>query len=207
MSDVLKIEHEIDDKKTEHILYSNGDSKNLAVFFPGGSSNLDRPLLNNLKHYLLGNSYDVLYVSYKNIFIREDPLEEKIRKILYWINEAILCVIKDKKYNKMSFISRSYGTSLSNQLRIKYSLEIDKSIYISPITETLKYFEDYPGYIVSASNDEYLTSEDITFLSSQGDKNIIIFKDGGHNLQTEDETETNDFYNKAFKNIINFINE
>lgn len=205
MNSILKIEHKIDDKKTEHVFYSNNDSKNLVVFFPGGGSNLDRPLLNNLRDYFLKNSYDVLNISYINVFKREEAYEVKVEKLLFWINEAIKTVSVGKQYDKMSFVTRSFGTLLSSQLRVKYSLEINKIVYISPIKETVEYFEDFPGYIVTASNDEYLTSENITFLSNQINENIIIFKDGTHNLETEDETETNNFYKQAYKNIINFI--
>ncbi|MCK4551942.1 MAG: hypothetical protein KAU02_03420 [Tenericutes bacterium] len=207
MNNTSKIEHEINEKKTNHTLYSNEDSKNLVVFFPGGSNSLDRPFLNYLKDYFLENSYDVLHISYENIFKREETLDVKTEKLILWINEAIKSVNSDKKYNKMSFVSRSFGNLLSCEIKIRNSLLVEKSIYISPITETIKYFEKYPGYIVSASNDEYLTSEDITYLSTQIDKNIIIFKDGGHNLHTEDEFKTNDFYRQAFKSIVHFINE
>ena len=93
-----------------------------------------------------------------------------IRTKIYWIKEQIE---KDKNFTRKIFISRSFGNIVSNELKIRKSINSDKNVYISPTADAVKYFDKFPGLIITATNDEYLPDEKINELVKKYESNII----------------------------------
>ncbi len=207
MSTVSLIEIESFGKKSDHTFFKNEDSNCLVVIFPGGANSCNRPILHFIRKYFLNKNCDVLCASYKNLFEREDTFDVKLDKIVSGIKKAIQKVELDKSYKDKIFISRSIGNVASCELKIRHSMNILKSVYISPTSPALKYFNDYPGFIVSSSNDEYLKADEIDKLSKLGDDKIIVFKDGNHSLETSNIKDTVEFCKEAVLKVVEFIEE
>lgn len=205
MSTAKLIQIKLHKKKSHHILYANENSKSLAVVFPGGNNSCDRPILHYLRKILLDQDYDVLCLTYKDLFEIKDILDKKVEKGIFAINEAIKKVKTEKKYEDTIFISRSYGNVMSSKLKDKYSPEIRRCVYISPTSEGLAYSKKYPGFIVSGTKDEFLTTEDIDKLSNSKDENVLMLKDGPHSLETDSITDTIDFCKAAVVGINEFL--
>jgi len=205
MSKVSLIEVEIDKRKSNHMFYSNEDSNCLVVVFPGGNNSCDRPILHYLRKYFLDKNCDVLCISYMNLVERKDPYDEKLEKLIFGINSAILKIEKEKQYPDKIFVSRSFGNIVSSELKIKHFMDIKKSIYISPTSPAIKYINEHPGFIVTSSNDEYLTNDEITELRKLETDQILIFENGYHGLETNDISETMDFHRSAVRKIISFL--
>ena len=156
---------------------------------------------------LLDQNHDVLCLSYTDLFARKDTADEKLEKGVFAINKAIEKIKADKNYDNTIFVSRSYGNVISSSLKEKYSPEIRKSIYISPTSEGLAFFKKYPGFIITGTKDEYLTNDDISYLSETKNENVLVLKDGPHSLETENIIDTIDFCKSALVRIIEFLKE
>ena len=196
MITATEIEIELNEMKSNHVLYANEESKSLAVIFPGGNNSCDRPLLHYLRKMLLVQGHDVLCLSYTNLFVRKDTGDEKLEKGVFAINKAIEKVKTEKHYENTIFVSRSYGNVISCELKDKQEINIRKSVYISPTSEALTYIKRYPGFIVSGTKDEYLTSDYIIELSQSTDDNVLVFQNGPHSLETDNIVDTIDFCKK-----------
>jgi len=205
MSTVSIIEIEINNMKSNHMLYANEGSNCLVVVFPGGNNSCDRPILNSLREYFINNKCDVLCISYENIVNKEDPYNRKLNSLIFGIHSALIEIEKKNKYSDKIFISRSFGNIVSSELKVRNSLNIEKNIYISPTSPAIKYLSDCPGFIITASNDEYLSPDEIKELSRLGNDKILIFRDGNHGLETENTTETSEFHKSAVAKIIEFL--
>ena len=203
MSKISLIEIESNGQKSEHVFLENEGSKSLVVFFPGGNNSCERPIFHYLTRFFIDENKDVICISYKNITKREDSYEEKINSLTSGINEAILKT--NKIYSDIIFISRSFGNIVSCELKKRYSINVFKSIYISPTSPALKFFDEYPGFIITSTNDEYLTKDEINELSKLGDKRLLILNEGNHSLETKNIYDTMNFGNIAVSKIIDFI--
>ena len=205
MSTVALIEINLNNMTSNHKLYSTEKSSNLAVIFPGGNNSCDRPILHYLRKYFLSHNYDVLCISYSNLFERKDSSDIKFEKIVESVNSAIKQVEKEKQYVDRLFISRSAGNLAASELKIRHSINVKKSIYISPTSEAIKYISKYPGIIITASNDEYLENGDINKLRQLKQSELIVFKNGTHNLETANITETINFHKLVLIKIVDFV--
>ncbi len=203
MSKISLIEIESNGQKSEHVFLENEGSKSLVVFFPGGNNSCERPIFHYLTRFFIDENKDVICISYKNITKREDSYEEKINSLTSGINEAILKT--NKIYSDIIFISRSFGNIVSCELKKRYSINVFKSIYISPTSPALKFFDEYPGFIITSTNDEYLTKDEINELSKLGDERLLILNEGNHSLETKNIYDTMNFGNIAVSKIIDYI--
>lgn len=204
MSTVSLIEIKMDGMVSEHKSYCSESSNTLAVFFPGGGNSCDRPLLHYLRNYLLESKCDVLCISYSNLFAKKDSQDVKMGKIIQSAYNAITHMEDKKKYQDIIFVSRSVGNIASSELRMKHSIVTRKSIYISPTSEALKYISNYPGLVVTSSNDEHLQKGDIEKLK-KNNKDLLIFENGSHSLETGNLIETIDFHKSVITRAIKYI--
>ncbi len=199
------IELESNEIKSNHILYFNEDSNKLAVIFPGGNNSSNRPILHYTRKVLLDMNCDVLSISYENLYTRGDSNEKQLDDIITAVKNAISEVSKDKNYISNIFIARSFGNIVSNELKIKYSLDVEKNIYIAPTKDALKYFNDFPGLIITGTQDDYMPENDFKVLIEKHNKNILVFENGGHALESNDIVETIDFCKLAVTSIKAFV--
>ncbi|AIO19084.1 Alpha/beta hydrolase family protein [Candidatus Izimaplasma bacterium HR1] len=207
MSPISLIEIERNNMKSNHKLYANENGNSLVVVFPGGGNSCDRPLLQYLRSYFLNENFDVLCASYRNLFRSEETSDEIMDSIADGVNNAINEVSKGKDYKDIIFISRSAGNLASSKLRVKHSINVKKSIYISPTVDAIEYINEYPGIVVTASNDTYLNNDEVIKLSNSGKSEVIVFKDGNHGLETENTLESMDFHKLAMSKIIEYYNK
>lgn len=205
MINVSVIETEVGKKKSNHVLYANEDSNSLVVVFPGGNNSCDRPLLHYLRRMFLDKKYDVLCISYENLIERGAPYDVKVDKLVSRINNAFMKIELDKKYKEKIFISRSFGNVLSGELKKRYSIEVKKNVYISPISQSVEYLSDYPGFIVSSSVDEYLTDDEKSELAKLGNDKVLIFNEANHSLESNNILDTIGFCKEAVAKIDEFV--
>ena len=205
MITMSKIEIEYNDKTSEHTFYSQNESKCLVVVFPGGNNSCDRPILHYSRKYLLYNNCDVLCISYTNIIDQEGSYDQKMDNIVIAISKAIEEIEKDKSFTNKIFISRSFGNIVSNELKIRKSIMSNKSVYISPTADAVKFFEKFPGLIITATKDGYLPQEEINKLTKKYESNILVFKDGTHALENENVQQSLDFCKTAVTKILDYL--
>lgn len=200
-----KVVTDFGEKKSDHILYCDDDFNNLVVIFPGGGNSCNRPILHYSRKFLLERGCDVLNISYDNLVDDNDSTDVQMERLASALYEAIVKVKKVKEYEKVIFIARSFGNIISNQIKIKESLDIYKSIYMSPTFDATKYFEQYPGLIITGTNDTYITDEQIRDLEKKYSDNILVFEQGTHGLENKNMDDTLDFCKVAVKRIIDYI--
>lgn len=205
MITATKIEIEYNKKTSEHTFYSQPESKGLVVIFPGGGNSCDRPILHYSRKYLLYNGCDVLCISYTNIIDEEGSNEQKIENIVIEVSKAIKEVEKGKSYTNKIFISSSFGNIVSNELKIRKSFKNDKSIYLSPTAQAVKYFEMFPGFIITGTNDEYLPQEEIDKLVKKYKDTILVFENGTHSLENANVQDSLDFCKTAVTTILDYL--
>lgn len=200
------IEIEFNNKVSEHILYHQDDAKCLVVIFPGGGNSSDRPIIHYSSHFLLyNNKCDILYISYKNMIDKEDTYELIINSYVNAISKIFDKVEEKKSYKSKIFISFSMGNLVSNELKIRKSIISDKNIYISPTADAMKFFETYPGLIITASKDEYLPQEKLDELKEKYKDNILVFEDGTHALENNNVPNTLEFCRTAVTSILDYL--
>lgn len=201
------IEIESNSKKSNHSFYFNENSNRLAVIFPGGNNSVNRPLLHYIRKEFFNRNYDVLCVSYANLFERKETNDEKMNKIVQGVNSALNRIKDEKQHDEIIFVSRSAGNLAASDLKIKYSIDVKKSIYISPTSDAIKYMNKYPGFIITSSNDEYLEKGDVEKLKKLHANRILVFQDGTHSLETNNIIKTIDFHKLAVTKIFEYIDE
>ncbi len=190
---------------SEHVYYFNEEASNLVLFFPGGSSNTTGPIFYYLRDYFLRNGTDVLSLSYKGLTSKGDNYDQQMKKIKDNIYYAIQHINSRKHYRQTIFVSRSFGNVVSNTIRESYKMEIDKSIYISPIPQSLQLIEENPGLIITSGNDEYLSTKDKQKMLLYLQHTVLVFDDGDHCLESEDTIQTMDFCIHAITKAIEYI--
>jgi len=121
------------------------------------------------------------------------------------VYEAIKKVQEDKNYTKKVFISRSFGNIVSNEIKIKESITADKCIYIAPTDEAVKYFETYPGLIITGTKDSYLPVEQVNIIKEKYKDDVLVFENGNHSIESDDMSDTLDFCKKAVLKIIDYL--
>jgi hypothetical protein len=191
----------------EHVLYSDEESTNLVLFFPGGSSNTTVPMFYYLRDYFLRNGYDVLSLSYKGLTNEEESYDEQMNKLIDAAHQTIMHVKESKTYNKTLFASRSIGNAISCATRKKYKLEVDKCIYMSPTRHALDDMKQYPGLIITSNHDEYINEEQMKEILAYPDHEVLVFQDGDHSLECEDTLRNIDFCKEAISKAIEYINK
>lgn len=199
------IDIEKNGKVSEHVFYSSEESKNLALFFPGGSSNTTGPMFYYLRDYFLRKGYDVLCLSYKGLTEQGETYDEQMSRIKLAIHQAILFTNESKTYNTTVFASRSFGNVVSNSVRVDFETEVDKCIYISPTAPALENIEKYPGLIISSNHDEYLEEKHMKEVLSYPNHEVLIFKDGDHSLECDDTIKSMEFGIVAIAKAIEYI--
>lgn len=200
---VIEIENK--GKTSEHTFYANENSNKLVVIFPGGNNSCDVSLLRYLRKLFLTKGYDILCLSYKNLSNREGTPDQNFDEALSGINKAFAEIEFEKQYKEKIFISRSFGNVFSGELRSRCSIEVNKSIYVSPISKALKYLNEFPGFIISGTKDEYLTSDEMIELAKLGNDKVLIFKEGSHSLESDSVIDTIDFIKTAIIKVEEFI--
>lgn len=205
MLKVKKIEAESNGMTSEHVLYFNENAKKLVTIFPGGGNDCKRPVLFYLTDYFARNNYDVLCISYTNLAQNDLSALEKIDVIACAIHDVIMKSKEIKKYDEHIFVSNSYGNIISNTIKDKYEMNVEKSIYISPTAYALKSIKKYPGFIISSTEDEYLTKEDASNLLTFSNSKILIFEGGNHTLECDDTIKSIEFCKNAVEKVINYV--
>ena len=205
MISVSNIKIELYNQTSEHIFYSQPESNCLTVIFPGGNNSTKTPILHYCRKHLLENHSDFLSISYKNLIVSEDSDEVKLEKVISAVYEAIKKVQEGKNYTKKVFISRSFGNIVSNEIKIKESITADKCIYIAPTDEAVKYFETYPGLIITGTKDSYLPVEQVNIIKEKYKDDVLVFENGNHSIESDDMSDTLDFCKKAVLKIIDYL--
>ncbi len=200
-----RIETSFEDKKSTHTFYYQDDSSCLAVIFPGGGNSCDRPILHYLRSFLLSNNVDVLNISYTNLVNNEDSSDVQMERLVNSIMEALNQVMSDKIYRKKMFISRSAGNIISNELKIKKDIQVDKTVYISPTKDATKYLDTYPGLIITGTNDYYISDTEVNDLVEKYKEKVLVFDQGTHSLENEDIEKTLDFCKKSVTMIMDYL--
>jgi hypothetical protein len=188
-------------------LYFNEDAKTLVTIFPGGGNDCKRPALFFLTDYFARNNYDVLCISYTNLYEENVSTEEQMNTLNSAIYEAISGNKEIKQYDEHIFVSNSFGNIVQNEIKEKYNVDVKKSIYIAPTAQALDLIKKYPGLIISATEDSYLTKDDLSKLLTFDESEILIFEGGNHGLECDDTLETMDFCKKVVAKAIDFVNE
>ena len=201
-----RIKTKFGEKESEHIFYYQSNSKCLVVLFPGGGNSCNTPILHYSRKFLLDSKCDVINVSYSNLVDNKDSTEVQVQRLASAVYEAIQEAEKEGNYSKRVFISRSFGNILSNEIKVNESFEVDKCIYISPTAEATKYFDTYPGLIITGTNDLYIPDEKIHELVAKYNDNVLVFEQGTHALENENIEESLDFCKTAVMRILKYIN-
>jgi len=131
------------------------------------------------------------------LFTKGTSAEQQLDDILSGINSVFTQIELAKRYEKKIVISISFGNEVSGELRSRTSIKVEKSIYISPISDSLQYLRKFPGFVISSTNDEYLTSDDMIELGKLGNDEVLIFKDASHSLESDSVIDTIDFIKNA----------
>ncbi len=205
---MLIFEEPIIEKKydtPEHILYSSDNNKNLVVIFPGGNNNAKVPILHYLLDYFFRNASDVLIISYKNLVDKSDSYNVIVENMVNRIYDYIKVNITKKTYKDIIFISRSFGNVISSNIKEVFGFKTFACIYVSPISKSLNLIKKYPGLIITADNDEYLTNEDFKDIQSYKNHEVLILKNGDHQLECTNTMDTIDFCKRAVETVIKYI--
>lgn len=193
------------DLTSNHIHFKTDDATKLVVFFPGGNSSCDQPVLTFLWKYYLDHQTDVLCISYVNTYLKDDAEDVLMKKVTSAVSEAINQVTESNKYEKMDYICFSFGNIVSNAVKMEYPNLIAKSAYLSPTKDGLEYISKYPGLTISGTKDEYLDEPTIKELKAGPQDNLMIIEGAAHSLMVDDVFESIDIVKVVVKKVIDYL--
>jgi predicted alpha/beta-hydrolase family hydrolase len=157
-------------------------SDTLAVILPGIGYTVDRPLLDYSKKLALELGYDVLQIEYgfqaaRKILDRENEFK--------YVKEESIKIFKNalkNDYKKIAFISKSIGTIVHTILCNEAKGYEIKSIYLTPVNETLKVGIKENSLVISGTSDPLINEETIEIIRKINDVNLMEIKNGDHSL-------------------------
>jgi alpha/beta superfamily hydrolase len=200
-----EINIELYGKSSEHILSSNVKSSKLAVLFPGAGSNTRAPYFYYCRYYFLRDGYDVLALSYKNIADSGDSFSEQMRKISHSIDEAIKVSHARKPYKEIVFVSRSIGNIIAERTRTNYKYNDIISVYASPTSQAISEIKDYPGLVITSTEDETLKDGDLDRIKALRDHEVIVFDNADHRIECFETLKTIEYCGKAIERTMQYI--
>lgn len=172
------------------IIEKNSDT--LAVLLPGIGYTNDRPLLDYSKRLCLELGYDVLPIEYGFQAARIEYNIENVNAnfdIILNESRSILNLSLDKKYKKIVFIGKSFGTLiqrfLCDDICNKYSF---KNIYLTPINRTVELGISKNSLVISGTNDPLLSKEYSNKLKEIADLNVLFVPECDHSLNVKNDT-------------------
>lgn len=127
----------------------------LLVVFPGIRYSCDRSMLYFSEMIIKEQGYEVKELHYEmpRDSQEEIDLDKSISNALLY-SEEHLQDIDFSKYERVIFLSKSIGTVVAGELKKKLNLDNVSQIFITPLTETVPYFEK-DDLIITSNNDRF----------------------------------------------------
>jgi len=174
-------------------------SSKLVVIFPGMTYTCDMPLLYYafLESYF--NGYDVLALEYGFARTKTGFKDEELNEVVKETTK-IIRQVNMEEYTQLLFISKSFGTLVAGEVEKKMPEASIKHLYLTPLKESIPYFNKTDCVVVTGSDDEYFNPH--TTEVPSGIK-IRVIEGGDHSF----ESENNDRNIEMLKNIIDVYKE
>ncbi|MCR5798199.1 hypothetical protein [Eubacterium xylanophilum] len=165
-------------------------SNKLAIVLPGFRYSKDCPLLYYpaMKYKKMG--YEILAIDdYGSCDMKGNP-EQFISDSLDYI-APVLDEIDFNSFDEVVFIAKSVGTALAPRIEDKYKINNAVHIMLTPIDATIQYMTDdrIIKYIVSGTEDEWISLMSLTQACMEYDLNLNIISDVGHRLEDSNNLE------------------
>lgn len=157
-------------------------AKKLVVLFPGRNYSCDKPLLYYAGKVFMARGYDVVRLGY-NYLLKGDKDD-----ISGLINEAFSFVAAElnridfSQYEDVVFVSKSMGTALAGEYARKMNIKA-RHIYLTPVSDALKYMETGHCIVVSGKEDRFLDARKLRIFCVEQDIPLKQFDDVGHALE------------------------
>lgn len=160
-------------------------AKKIAVLFPGRNYSCDKPLLYYASKIFTARGYEVVRLEYNGKLVGDkEDISGLIKEAREYVFES-LDAIDFSKYEDVVFISKSMGTALAGEYSKKINARV-RHIYLTPVTDSLKYMERGRCIVIAGKEDKFLDSRRLKIFCVEQDIPLKQFEDTGHSLEHED---------------------
>lgn len=190
-NEIIEIESYVATKlQLEHMTVG---SETLVVLLPGNAYTIYGPSLFYAYSMVSEMGLDVLSIEYGFQKTNKVLKEEDYPYILDECKRAI-CQALEKKYSRIVFIGKSFGTKLMADLIDEYEKSIQViSVFISPTQSALECIMNKKNLMIIGTEDRFLNSIRIEDLKKLNNVELFIVEGGDHFLEVGDFEKSIDY--------------
>ncbi|MCM3628500.1 alpha/beta hydrolase [Paenibacillus glycanilyticus] len=161
-----------------------GQSKRLAVLFPGQNYSCELPLLHYAGKTALQSGYDIVLLEYGHQAARTSLDIQSLTRLIEESYQSIQHLLP--QYEHVVFVSKSLGTVVAGEVHKMLQREI-RHIFLTPLERTIPYLNTYDRIVIYGDKDEWFNWDAAEQM--EDNRGVYVIPKANHGLETGDVEE------------------